>query len=59
MFSFLKGDPTKKLRKEYEALLSKAMQAQRNGDIRLYSELSEQADAIFKQIEGNEAGKTQ
>lgn len=55
MFSIFKSDPSKKLRKDYEALLTKAMQAQRSGDIRSYSELSEQADAIYKKIEALEA----
>lgn len=51
MFGLFKKDPKAKLNKEYEALLEKAMQAQRNGDIRTYSELSEKADAVLKQIE--------
>ncbi|TYL49007.1 DUF6435 family protein [Marinomonas sp. IMCC 4694] len=46
MFSFLKSDPIKKLDKEYGELLEKAMQAQRGGDIRLYSELTEQAESV-------------
>lgn len=46
MFSFLKADPKKKLNKEYGELLEKAMQAQRGGDIRLYSELTEKAEAV-------------
>ncbi|WP_111639745.1 DUF6435 family protein [Marinomonas shanghaiensis] len=46
MFSFLKSDPIKKLDKEYGELLEKAMQAQRGGDIRLYSELTEKAEAV-------------
>lgn len=51
MFGFLKSDPKKKLDKEYHSLLERAMQAQRSGDIRLYSELSEQAEGVQKQIE--------
>ena len=46
MFSFLKSDPIKKLDKEYDELLEKAMQAQRGGDIKLYSELTEKAEAV-------------
>ena len=34
MLGFLKGDPKKKLQKEYEAKLQKALHAQRNGDLR-------------------------
>lgn len=46
MFSFLKSDPIKKLEKEYGDLLEKAMQAQRGGDIRLYSELTQKAEVV-------------
>jgi len=51
MFSFLKADPKKKLNKEYAELLEKAMQAQRAGDIRLYSELTEKAEAVKAQMD--------
>lgn len=40
----------KKLQKEYESKLGEAMQAQRNGDIRSYSMLSEEADKLYKQL---------
>ena len=51
MFGFLKSDPKKKLEKAYHSLLEQAMQAQRAGNIRLYSELTEQAEGIQQQIE--------
>lgn len=51
MFSFLKRNPLKKLEKQHTALLEQAMLAQRNGDIRTYSKLSTEADAIYKQIQ--------
>jgi hypothetical protein len=51
MFSFLKANPAKKLEQRYAQKLEEAMQAQRNGDIRKYSELTEQADAIHKEIQ--------
>lgn len=50
MFKFLKSDPSKKLLKEYEAMQTNAFQAQRNGDIRRYSELTAQAEAIYQKI---------
>lgn len=50
MFGLFKADPIKKLRKQYDKVLQEAMQAQRGGDIRLYSELSTQADQIYQQI---------
>jgi mRNA-degrading endonuclease RelE of RelBE toxin-antitoxin system len=40
----------KKLQKAYESKLGEAMQAQRNGDIRSYSMLSEEADKLYKQL---------
>ena len=51
MFQFLKSDPSKKLQKEYEALQTKAFQAQRDGDIREYSALTAQAETIYEKIE--------
>lgn len=51
MFKFLKSDPSKKLQKEFKALQAKAMQAQRNGNIRGYSELTAQAETIYQKIE--------
>lgn len=45
MFGLFKKDPKKQLEKEYRALLEQAMQAQRSGDIRGYSELTEKAEA--------------
>ncbi|WP_022961667.1 DUF6435 family protein [Halopseudomonas pelagia] len=51
MFGLFNRDPSKKLRKAYDAKLEAAMQAQRNGDIRNYSTLSQEADALWKQLE--------
>lgn len=51
MFAFLKSDPLKKLRKQHAALLERAMHCQRNGDIRQYSFLTEEADKLYQQIE--------
>ena len=55
MFSFFKSDPLKKLNKEYGELLEKAMQAQRGGDIRLYSELTEQAEMVKVKLDDMKA----
>lgn len=51
MFGFLKADPLKAYKKQYLALLEAAMQAQRNGDIRGYSELTEQAQALADKMD--------
>lgn len=51
MFGFLKGDPVKKLQKEYEKISEEAMHAQRNGNIALYAELSQKAEEIGKEID--------
>ena len=51
MFEFLKGNPTKKLRKQYDIKLEKAMLAQRKGDIKSYSMLTAEAERIWRQIE--------
>ena len=50
MFSIFKSDPVKKLNKSYEAKLEQAMQSQRNGDIKTYSELTYEAEEILKKI---------
>ena len=57
MFSMSKGDPAKKLKKQRATLLEQALQAQRKGDIRTYSELSAEADEVFKKIEALEASQ--
>ncbi len=51
MFNLFKSNPQKKLQKAYEEKLTEAMQAQRNGDIRGYSTLQEEAEAIYAKLE--------
>lgn len=51
MLGFLKGDPKKKLQKDYEKKLTEAMQAQRNGDIRTYSVLTQEAEAMYAKLQ--------
>jgi hypothetical protein len=50
MFGWLKTDPKKTLNKAYLSKLEEAMHAQRNGNIRLYSELTTQAEELHRQI---------
>ncbi|MFZ3153031.1 DUF6435 family protein [Pseudomonas sp.] len=57
MFGLFKSDPAKKLRKQYSAKLEEALQAQRNGDIRSYSMLTEEAQALWAQLEPLEREK--
>ncbi|MET4000108.1 DUF6435 family protein [Marinobacterium sp. MBR-109] len=51
MFAFLKSDPTKKLKKRHSLLLEQAMQAQRKGDIRTYSQLTAEAEKVYGEIQ--------
>ena len=51
MFKWFSKNPSKKLVKAYEAKLTEAMPAQRNGDIRAYSMLSKEADDIYQKIQ--------
>ncbi|MGB0964556.1 MAG: DUF6435 family protein [Litorivicinus sp.] len=51
MFGLFKKDPKKALEKERQQLLEQAMKAQRSGDIRGYSELSEKAEKVFAEIQ--------
>jgi len=55
MFSIFKSNPARKLQKQYELKLEKAMLAQRNGDIETYSQLTSDAQAIYKDIKRVEA----
>ena len=55
MFGWLKKDPRAKLQKAYEAKLTEAMIRQRNGDIRGYSALTAEAEAIKSQMDQLEA----
>ncbi|WP_415753456.1 DUF6435 family protein [Pseudomonas leptonychotis] len=57
MFGLFKNDPAKKLRRQYSAKLEEAMQAQRSGDIRSYATLSEEAQALWVQLEPLERDK--
>lgn len=54
MFGFFKKDPTKKMRAEYNKLLEQGMHAQRNGDMRLYAEITAKAEALWSDIEALE-----
>ncbi len=51
MFSLFKRDPLKKLNKDHDLKLEEAFLAQRNGDIRAYSDLTNDAEIIKKEIE--------
>jgi hypothetical protein len=51
MLGFLKSDPKKKLQKEYESKLEKALHAQRNGDLRTHGTLMEEAEKIYEEIQ--------
>ncbi|XOV78716.1 MAG: DUF6435 family protein [Aestuariibacter sp.] len=54
MFNLFKKDPVKKLRNEYDQLLEKAMLAQRRGDIKSYSMLTAEAEALWQRIEAQQ-----
>ena len=58
MFGLFKQSPTKKLKEEHKALLEKAFQAQRNGDIRGYSTLTAEAEAVRAKLEELEGGQS-
>jgi len=50
MFSWLKPDPIKKMSKQYNAKLEQAMHAQRNGDMRLFADLTAESEEIWQKI---------
>ncbi|MCO4784373.1 DUF6435 family protein [Marinomonas atlantica] len=55
MFGLFKSDPLKVLQKQYSEKLEEGLQAQRNGDIRGYSMITEEAEALYKEIQKLEA----
>ena len=50
-----KKSPLKKLEAEHKALLTKGFHAQRNGDVRAYSFLTAEAEAIREKIDALKA----
>ena len=55
MFSIFQRSPIKQLQKQHEMLLTQAFQAQRNGNIREYSLLTAEAEALREEIQAMEA----
>lgn len=51
MFGLFKKSPIKHMQREHEALLGKAFHAQRDGNIRLYSTLTAQAETLREKID--------
>jgi hypothetical protein len=51
VFGLFKRSPLKAWQKEHETLVYKAFQAQRNGDIRLYSTLTSESEKLREKIE--------
>ena len=51
MFGLFKKNKSSNLQKKYEELMKKAIEAQRKGDIALFSELSAQAEEVGKKID--------
>ena len=58
MFGLFKKSPAKKLKEEHKALLEKAFHAQRNGDVRLYSTLTAEAEAVRAKLDALEGGQS-
>jgi hypothetical protein len=51
VFGLFSRSPVKQWEKERNILVTKAFQAQRNGDIRLYSSLTSDAETLREKIE--------
>ena len=51
MFGLFKKKPKEKLEAAYAQKLSQAVEAQRNGKIELYAQLTVESEDILKQIE--------
>ena len=57
MFGLFKSSPLKKWQKDYESLLTRGFRAKRNGNIRLYSMLTAEAEALKIRIESQDKDK--
>lgn len=57
MFNWLKSNPIEKLDKQYKAKLKEAMETQRQGNIRRYAELTQEAEAIRESMEALKSEK--
>jgi len=51
MFGFFKKDPTAKMEKEYNALMEKARDVQRSGDLKAYAKIIAESEELWKKIE--------
>ncbi|EGG94374.1 hypothetical protein IMCC1989_34 [gamma proteobacterium IMCC1989] len=51
MFGLFKANPEKKLQEKYEKLLEQGMQFQRKGDIKSYSMITAEAEAVLAEIQ--------
>ena len=51
MFGLFKKDPVKKLEKEYAAMMEKARDIQRSGDLKHYSRIIAESEELAKKIE--------
>jgi hypothetical protein len=49
------SSPKEKMEKEYSQLLEKAMMAQRNGDLKTYAQLTEQAEKLAAAIQNEQS----
>ena len=59
MFGFLKKDPIKSLEKKYYAMLEKARDIQRSGDIKAYSKIMAESEELWAKIEAMRKEKEQ
>lgn len=59
MFGLFKSSPLKKWQKEHGDIVTKAFQAQRNGNVRLYSTLTAEAETLRKKIDNLKTETTQ
>jgi hypothetical protein len=57
MFGWFSRDPTKGLRRRYEAKLEEAVQLQRSGDIPAFAIASAEAEELLQQLRQSEAAR--
>jgi hypothetical protein len=58
MLSLFKANPEKKLKKQLAQKREQALHAQRNGDMREFAALTEEAEAILGELQALQAEKS-
>jgi len=57
MFGWFKSDPKKKLQKQIDSKMTRAVEFQRNGKLREYAELMKEVETLEKELSALESAE--